>query len=132
MNKPYPTARLHSLILFGLALLAACAAPVTPATPTPAAPAATAAVTPSPAGSPPHVGAVAADRATLGRYERIELTAALTATYDNPYDQAQIALSASFQAPSGAIREAPGFWDGRDKWKVRFTPDETGAWRYTV
>jgi len=26
----------------------------------------------------------------------------------------------------------PGFWDGRDTWKVRFTPDETGEWRYAV
>jgi len=43
-----------------------------------------------------------------------------------------VALSASFQPPSGAIRAVPGFWDGRDNWKVRFTPDEIGAWRYTV
>ncbi len=136
MNKPNPT-----LFLLILTLLAACAAPATPATPTPAAPppaattaaiAPAAAVTPTVAGVPPSVGAVTADRATLGRYERIELTAALTATYDNPYDQAQVALSASFQGPSGATREVPGFWDGRDKWKVRFTPDEIGAWRYTV
>jgi hypothetical protein len=142
MTKLDPTARPRYLLIFGLTLLAACATPSAPATPIPAAtavpataaiPAApTAAVTPTLAGSPPRVGAVVADRAMLGRYERIELTAALTATYDNPYDQAQVALSASFQAPSGAIRAAPGFWDGRYTWKVRFTPDEIGAWRYTV
>src|SRR5205085_8457314 len=96
----------------------------------PAAP--TAVATPTVAGVPPRVGAITADRATLGRYERIELTAALTATYDNPYDQEQVALSASFQGPSGATRQVPGFWDGRDAWKVRFTPDEAGTWRYTV
>jgi hypothetical protein len=142
MNKLDPTARLRYLLMLGVTLLAACAAPAAPAEPAPAAPPATAAAaipaaptaagTPTLAGSPPHVGTVTADRATLGRYERIELTAALTATYENPYDQAQIALSASFLAPSGAMREVPGFWDGRDAWKVRFTPDQTGAWRYTV
>jgi hypothetical protein len=143
MNKLDPTARLRYLLMLGVTLLAACTAPAAPAEPTPAAPppataaaaipaAPTAAGTPSLAGSPPRVGIVTADRATLGRYERIELTAALTATYENPYDQAQIALSASFRAPSGAMREVPGFWDGRAAWKVRFTPDETGAWRYTA
>jgi hypothetical protein len=141
MNECYSSSRLGLLLIPLLALLAACATPTTPATPVPAAPAATAAAiaplpttaaTPTAAGVPPRVGAIAADRATVGRYERIELTAALTATYDNPYDQAQVALSASFQAPSGATREVPGFWDGRDAWKVRFTPDQIGAWRYTV
>jgi hypothetical protein len=142
MNKPVPTSRPRSLLILGLTLLAACAAPATPADPTPVAPPAASAIaspaapisalTPTLAGSPPRVGAVRADRTSLGRYERIELTAALTATYDNPYDQAQIAFSANFHAPSGGIREVPGFWDGRDAWKVRFTPDEIGAWRFTV
>lgn len=141
MNKLDPSARLRYLFILGLAVLAACATPATPATPVPVAPAATAAAvvssptaatTPAAAGVLPRFGAITADRATLGRYERIELTAALTATYDNPYDQAQVALSASFQAPSGAVREVPGFWDGRDAWKVRFTPDQTGAWSYII
>jgi hypothetical protein len=141
MNRLAHALRPRSMILLTLTLICACAAPATPAQPTSttpparAAPVATSAPTaaaPTVAGAPPRVGAITADRATLGRYERIELTAALTATYDNPYDQAQVALSASFQAPSGASREVPGFWDGRDAWKVRFTPDEVGAWHYTV
>jgi hypothetical protein len=139
MNKPAPAPRPRFLLLLCLTLLAACAAPATPTTliptvpaATPIAPAPTVAATPTLAGVPPRVGAITADRATLGRYERIELTTALTATYDNPYDQAQVALSASFQSPSGATREVPGFWDGRDAWMVRFTPDEIGAWSYTI
>jgi hypothetical protein len=142
MNKPHPASRLRHLRIIILARLAACAAPAVPTTPIPAAPAPTAApvatsaptaaATSTVAGVPPRVGAVTADRATLGRYERIELSAALSATYENPYDQAEVALSASFQGPSGATREVPGFWDGRDTWKVRFTPDEAGAWRYSV
>ena len=23
-----------------------------------------------------------------------------------------------------------GFWDGRDSWRIRFTPSEIGTWRY--
>jgi hypothetical protein len=141
-----------ALQLFSLCLLAACASPAVSVTPTPAAPlmpalAATAAppaaiataapttaappaATPTPDGPPPRIGAVTADRPSLGRYERIELTVELTATYDQPFDSQQVALSASFQAPSGRTWEVPGFWDGRDSWRVRFTPSETGAWRY--
>src|SRR5690242_8365976 len=82
INAPAASPRLRRLLALVLALLAACAAPEAPATPAPAtpaalpaAPAATAAPTaaaPSPAGKPPRVGAISADRATLGRYERIE------------------------------------------------------------
>ena len=33
-------------------------------------------------------------------------------------------------SPSGAKREVGGFWDGGETWRVRFMPDEEGAWRY--
>jgi hypothetical protein len=155
MPKPAHLLRLLTLFLLGLTQFAACAAPVVSVTPTPAppamatpaAPAISAPITPdtatlatsapapatvAPSGPAPRIGAISADRASLGRYERIELTVELTATFDQPYDSQQIALSASMEAPSGAVWEIPGFWDGRDSWRVRFTPSETGAWRYTV
>ena len=106
--------------LLCLALLAACSTPA-------AAPA-----TPSPAGPPPSIGAATPDHATLGRYERVELTVDLTASYENPLDSQQVALSAVFTSSSGMIWDVPGFWDGKDSWKVRFTPAETGAWRYVA
>jgi hypothetical protein len=145
-NRTCPP-QLVPLLLLVISLLVACASPAAPATPAPAAvatppqAAATAptsaapappAVTPTPDGPPPRIGAVTADRASLGRYERIELTVDLTATYEQPFDSQQVALSASFLAPSGASWEVPGFWDGRDSWRVRFTPSETGTWRYTT
>jgi Domain of unknown function (DUF5060) len=133
-----------------LILLTACAAPAAPVTPIPATSSAAAtaaptlmaiatpapdtpappAATSAPDGPPPRIGAITADRTSLGRYERIELTVELTATFKQPFDSQQVALSASFQAPSGAAWEVPGFWDGRDSWHVRFTPSETGTWRY--
>lgn len=111
---------LRPLLAALLPLLAACGAPAAPA------------ATPTPAGPPPSIGAATPDRATLGRYERVELTVDLTATYENPLDSREVALSAVFTAPSGMVWDVPGFWDGKDAWRVRFTPSETGAWRYTA
>ena len=37
-------------------------------------------------------------------------------------------LRATFTAPSGRQRRVYGFWDGGDTWRVRFAPDEIGAW----
>lgn len=37
-------------------------------------------------------------------------------------------LRATFTAPSGRTRRVIGFWDGDDTWRIRFTPDEVGAW----
>ncbi|MDZ4718889.1 MAG: DUF5060 domain-containing protein [Roseiflexaceae bacterium] len=119
---------LFSRSMLFLVLLVACAtptAPVVPATPNPT-------PVPTVAGPLPRIGGVTSDKATLGRYERIELSVALAATYDNPYDSQQVALSARFRAPSGKLWEIPGFWDGREAWLVRFTPGEIGTWQYVA
>ncbi|GAB4127548.1 MAG: hypothetical protein OHK0050_40860 [Roseiflexaceae bacterium] len=106
-------------MLLLLALLAACAAPPPPPTPTPTGPA-------------PTIAAVLASTASLGRYERIDLTVDAKATYQNPFDARQVALSATFTAPSGRVWQVPGFWDARERWMVRFTPSEIGTWSYTA
>ncbi len=36
----------------------------------------------------------------------------------------------TFIAPSGRERIVRGFWDGGTTWKVRFCPDEVGAWKW--
>ena len=45
----------------------------------------------------------------------------------NPYRDVQ--LSASFRQGDAAIT-APGFWDGGDTYKVRFSPPAAGEWSY--
>jgi hypothetical protein len=42
-----------------------------------------------------------------------------------------VALAATFEGPGDLRYEVPGFWDGGDTWKVRFTPTTPGRWRYT-
>jgi len=49
---------------------------------------------------------------------------------DNPFSDA--ALVGEFTSPSGRKITAEGFYDGGDTWRLRFTPDEQGEWRYLL
>ena len=49
-------------------------------------------------------------------------------TLENPLQD--VALRVTFTAPSGSSRSVDGFWDGGATWRVRFSPDEIGEWRY--
>ena len=51
---------------------------------------------------------------------------------DREYDNAlyDTTLTARFESPGGEARQVEGFWDGGDRWLVRFSPDETGRWRW--
>jgi hypothetical protein len=62
-------------------------------------------------------------------------TAAETDDAPNPF--LDFRLQVEFTAPSGRRCSVPGFFDGDgrggakgDVWRVRFTPDEPGTWRY--
>ena len=59
-------------------------------------------------------------------------------TYSNPYDFRVIELQATFTSPSGKKYSYFGFYDGDGNgglngnvWRLRFMPNETGAWTYT-
>ncbi|MBM3500506.1 MAG: DUF5060 domain-containing protein, partial [Armatimonadetes bacterium] len=99
---------------------------------------------------PAAIRGVVPSAATVGRYERLELTVDLSALHDNPYDPQQVDLTASFTAPSGTTTVVPGFYyqgyrregsdpespilapEGDPDWKVRFAPTEVGEYRCTV
>lgn len=87
--------------------------------------------------------------AAVGRYEKLELAVDLGATYDNPFDPADVALDAVFTSPSGQRRSVPGFFlvpyrrevrDGHEVmipqagggWKVRFAPTELGRYTWSL
>lgn len=84
----------------------------------------------------PNISSVTKNSDTVGKYAKLELTVNLTTVYANPYDPDQIDLSATFTAPSGATWKINGFYgvdaSNNSSWKIRFAPDETGAWSYTV
>lgn len=41
-----------------------------------------------------------------------------------------VLLSAEFTGPDGEVRQVAGFWDGQNRWRIRFAPGQLGEWRY--
>ncbi len=86
----------------------------------------------------PVIEAIRASANALDLFETLELSVDLEATYQDYFDRSQVALSASFLSPSGKRREVMGFVydldeaEARPLWRIRFTPDEAGIWRYDV
>jgi len=86
----------------------------------------------------------------VGRYQKFEIDLKLSRKFDNPYDPDEIMLEAEFISPSGKKSTVAGFYYqpyerslkhgtvqtlkpiGEGFFKVRFTPTETGNWRYRV
>lgn len=102
-----------------------------------------------PMSEPLAIRGVTASAAQIKQYDRLELTVDLGARYDNPYDPDDVALDATFTAPSGKTLKVPGFFmveqtrivrngvevmepKGNGVWKVRFTPTETGRYTWTL
>lgn len=86
---------------------------------------------------------------SVNLFDLYEITFQL-GTYANPYDPAVIDVYAEFTAPDGRVSKVNGFYyegyrfekyhgyekaylDSRSNcWKVRFTPDQVGSWRFTL
>lgn len=86
-------------------------------------------------GELPHVEVISTNATQVGLYEKFEAVFLLHATYQNPYDPDEIDVRARLISPSGKTWEIFGFYDNyqnRDQWKIRFSPNEVGTWRYTV
>jgi hypothetical protein len=126
MDKNSKATRILGLIILTAALLSAgCGGNTAKPTATP---------TPVPTESVylPKITNVQLNRAEVPRYESLEMTVSLEAQYTNPYDQRQVSLDGVFTAPDGTQMKVPGFWDGLQAWKVRFTPDQEGVWSYQL
>lgn len=57
--------------------------------------------------------------------------AVFTAQKDYPDPLAQ-EVTVVFSGPAGELERTPAFWDGGRTWRVRFSPERTGLWRYRV
>ena len=73
---------------------------------------------------------------TVALWDRFETTIINNKTYANPFKD--VVLNAVFTSPSGKTYGFFGFYDGDGEggqtgnvWKLRFMPDELGAWSYT-
>ncbi len=68
---------------------------------------------------------------TVPRFTPHEVTFAATGRYANPY--VECSAEAVLTEPEGtATRTLPLFWDGAQQWKLRFSPNRTGIWKWTV
>ena len=75
---------------------------------------------PAQAPKPIQITAVTPNTTTAPLYGRIELQVDLQATYDNPFDPAQISVDAQVTPPSGKSYTVPAFYS------QSFTRDLTG------
>ncbi|MBM4176729.1 MAG: DUF5060 domain-containing protein [Ignavibacteria bacterium] len=97
--------------------------------------------------SNPIINSVLSNSDSVLLYKKFELTIDLTASFSNPYNPTELNLRADFVSPSGKTYTALGFYyqdffrtgppetlavNGSPHWKIRFTPNETGPWTYTI
>ncbi len=64
------------------------------------------------------------------QYKRCEIVLHSTKEYANPF--ADVDIDAVFTHEDGTVIKLPGFWNGDNEWKVRFSPEKTGLWKYEV
>lgn len=71
---------------------------------------------------------------SIGLYDKFESRLVIKASYVNPFDPEDIDIMVTFTSPSGKTWNIPGFYHYTfgTMWKVRFSPDETGAWSYVI
>lgn len=99
--------------------------------------------------APMKLTGITSETPTPRRFQKMEWTVELPATYDNPFDSSAVALDARITPPSGRNLTVPAFFyrpyaralnDGKEEltpagnalWKIRFTPPEEGQYRMVV
>ena len=66
----------------------------------------------------------------VDRFGVFECAFQASGRYENPY--VQVEAEAILRSPQGEFKRIPLFWDGGDVWRLRFSPDTVGVWRYRV
>lgn len=82
--------------------------------------------------------------ATAAQFGRFEAVCAVSASFNNPFNPDEIRIDAEFKSPSGQVQQVPGFFRqeyriangtetaGTSSFLVRFSPRETGRYKYRV
>ena len=67
----------------------------------------------------------------IPRFGLFEQSCHHTGSYDNPYKE--LMATVQLTEPNGkTTRSIPLFWDGDTIWKLRFSPDKVGTWKWSV
>jgi hypothetical protein len=96
----------------------------------------------------PVIQAVNPSKNSVLQFEKLEISLSLEAMYDNPYDFDQINVQAIFTGPEGRELSVDGFYmedfelnpdngamtpaANEGSFRIRFAPDKTGLWSYTI
>ena len=87
-------------------------------------------------GVKPEVSVKNINTKTVKKYEKFEIELSLkNVGVENPYNPEDIDVYAYFTSPSGKKMRIFGFYDDfqeRSLWKIRFSPNETGEYKYQV
>ncbi|MDO8538860.1 MAG: DUF4038 domain-containing protein [Opitutaceae bacterium] len=77
------------------------------------------------------ISSVAVAQPAVPRFTPHEISFEASGAYANPY--VECAADAVLTEPDGGTtRTLPLFWDGGSRWKLRFSPDQTGNWQWAV
>ncbi len=87
-----------------------------------------------PADAKPEILDIRQQQDSVGVYEKFEIGIDLKAEFTNPFDPSEIDVTTSFISPSGQAWKIFGFYNyaAGSLWKVRFSPNENGNWKYIV
>lgn len=72
----------------------------------------------------------AAKALEIPAFSVFEQTLTHSGKYANPYTEVE--ATATFTDPNGKNKTIPLFWDGETTWKMRFSPDIKGTWKWSV
>ncbi len=64
----------------------------------------------------------------MGQWDRFEAALTNAKRYRNPYND--VTLDVTYTRPDATTVDFWGFYDGSATWKIRFMPDQIGAWKY--
>ncbi len=64
----------------------------------------------------------------IAKWGRFEHSFKSTVLYSNAVQD--VSLRVVFKSPLGETNEVGGFWDGGRTWRVRFSPDQPGRWKF--
>ena len=67
---------------------------------------------------------------TVEKYNVVEIFLISAKKYENPY--IDVDIDAVFTHEDGTQIKTPGFWKESTRWAVRFNPNKTGKWTYTI
>lgn len=73
---------------------------------------------------------LASAQTKIHKWSVYEMTLTASGNSANWYTDSSGGVVATFTGPGGVTRKVPGFWDGGNSFKVRFTPTVEGTWTY--